>query len=122
MQISEMSDETENRMFESGIIIAGHIVVDEIIDRPNQITPRRALGGAPSYSSFALSSLGYKPEIVTRVGDNFPDDYSRLIKEKTGLSARRWIAEGYKTTCYRIDRSGEHRRLWLVSKCKELFF
>ena len=56
---SEISDQ------ESGIIIAGHMVVDEIIDQADQIVPRRALGGAPSYSSLALSSLGYRPEIVT---------------------------------------------------------
>ena len=122
MQISEMRDVSDNGVLYSGIIIAGHVVVDEIIDRPDQTVPRRALGGAPSYSSFALSSLGYKPEIVTHVGDDFPDDYSKLIEEKTGLSARRWVAEGCKTTCYRIDRSGDHRRLWLVSKCKELSF
>jgi sugar/nucleoside kinase (ribokinase family) len=103
-----------------GIIIAGHVVVDEIIDRAGQVAPRKALGGAPSYSSLALSSLGYKPEIVTHIGNDFPDEYARLIKERTGLNLYKWAAPGYKTTSYRIDRSGEHRRLWLVSRCKEL--
>ena len=42
------------------IIVAGHVVVDEIIDRVDQVHPRQALGGAPSYSSVALSSLGYQ--------------------------------------------------------------
>jgi hypothetical protein len=105
---------------EFGIIIAGHVVVDEIIDRPGQFVPRRALGGAPSYSSFALASLGYKPEIVTRIGDDFPDEYARLIKERTGINVYQWIAPGFKTTSYRIDRSGEHRRLWLAAKCRDL--
>ncbi len=107
---------------EAGIIIAGHVVVDEIIDVAGQIVPRKALGGAPSYSSLALSSLGYSPEIVTRIGDDFPDEYSDLIKEKTGLSIWKWLAPGSKTTSYRIDRSGEHRRMWLAARCRELTF
>lgn len=115
-----MSSPLENSAQDFGIIIAGHMVVDEIIDRPDQVVPRKALGGAPSYSSLALSSLGYKPEIVTHVGNDFPDEYSKLIEENTGLRVQRWIAPGFKTTSYRIDRSGEHRRLWLVSRCREL--
>jgi len=117
-----MIDEVIEGVPPFGIIIAGHIVVDEIIDRLGQVTPRKALGGAPSYSSLALSSLGYKPAIITHVGEDFPDDYSKLIEEKTGLSSARWIAPGYKTTRYRIDRTGEHRRLWLISRCRELTF
>lgn len=117
-----MSGEPESRNADSSVIIAGHIVVDEIIDKAGQVVPRQALGGAPSYSSFALSSLGYRPEIVTRVGEDFPQVYSELIEEKTGLKISKWIAPGFKTTSYRIDRSGAHRRLWLVSKCRELTF
>ena len=104
------------------IVVAGHVVVDEIIDRADQLVPRRALGGAPSYSSLVLSSLGYKPEIVTHVGDDFPIDYSKLLEDRTGIDIKKWISLGYKTTSYRIDRSGEHRRLWLAARCKELIF
>lgn len=96
------------------------MVVDEIIDTPGQTRPRRALGGAPSYSSLALSSLGYQPGIITHVGDDFPDIYSKLIWDKTGINLEKWIAPGFKTTSYRIDRSGPHRRLWLVARCREL--
>ncbi len=117
-----MSDAPGTTGLEFGIIIAGHVVVDEIIDSAGQPVPRRALGGAPSYSSFALSSLGYRPEIVTHVGEDFPEVYSRLIEERTRLSIRKWIAPGFKTTSYRIDRSGARRRLWLVSRCRELSF
>jgi sugar/nucleoside kinase (ribokinase family) len=115
-----LSDEASPENLDSGIIIAGHVVVDEIIDRADQVIPRQALGGAPSYSSLALSSLGYHPEIVTHIGVDFPDEYTGLIKDQTGLNVLRWIAPGYKTTSYRIDRSGEHRRLWLAAKCKDL--
>ncbi|MDA4111785.1 MAG: PfkB family carbohydrate kinase [Thaumarchaeota archaeon] len=104
------------------ILVAGHIVVDEIIDTPDQTSPRRALGGAPSYSSIALSSLGYNPEIVTRVGSDFPDDYASFLKKKSGMEVGKWLASGFKTTRYRIDRTGEHRRMWLLAKCKDLTY
>jgi sugar/nucleoside kinase (ribokinase family) len=108
------------RSFE--IVVAGHIVIDEIIDKIGQVTPRRALGGAPSYSSIALSSLGYNPEIITHIGEDFPLDFFRLLEEKTRIDIRKWVSPGFMTTSYRIDRSGEHRRLWLTAKCRELTF
>ena len=74
--------------------MAGHIVVDEIIDRIGQVSPRELFGAAPSYSSLALSSLGYKPEIVTDVGEDFPVAYIKLIEEKTGIDIRKWIFSG----------------------------
>jgi len=98
------------------------MVVDEITDSPGQLVPRRALGGAPSYSSMALSSLGYDPEIVTHVGEDFPKEYTQFIKKNTGLELQKWIAPGFKTTSYRIDRSGPKRRLWLQAKCRDLTF
>lgn len=104
------------------IIVAGHIVVDEIIDRPDQIHPRQALGGAPSYSSVALSSLGYNPEIVTRVGSDFPPTYTSFLKDRCKINLARWIEPGFKTTSYRIDRTGERRKMWLIAKCRDLQF
>jgi sugar/nucleoside kinase (ribokinase family) len=98
------------------------MVVDEIIDRKDQVAPRRALGGAPSYSSLALSSLGFRPGIVTHVGNDFPEEYANLVREKTGLDVQKWVDPGYKTTSYRIDRSGTRRRLWLIAKCRNIEF
>jgi sugar/nucleoside kinase (ribokinase family) len=96
------------------------MVVDQIIDTPDQVMPRQALGGAPSYSSLGLSSLGYRPEIVTHVGDDFPPKYAELIKERSGILLDKWVAHGFRTTSYRIDRSGPRRSLWLAARCQEL--
>ena len=95
-------------------------MIDEVIDRKDQAVPRRSLGGPISYCSVSLKALGYQPEIVTHVGDNFPKDYSELLKTKAGIDLEEWKSQGFKTTSYRIDRSKEHRELWLVFKCKEL--
>jgi len=102
------------------ILVAGHAVVDEIIDAKDQITPRKALGGPISYCSISLRSLGYSPKIVTHVGDDFPIQYADLLRNKAQVDVLDWKSNGYKTTSYRIDRSGEHRRLWLSARCQEL--
>ena len=104
----------------SDVLIAGHIVVDEVIDFRGQISPRRSLGGPASYSSLALTSLGFKPEVISKVGEDFPVGYCQLLQEKAGLDISHFISRNEKTTRFRIDRSINPRRLWLVSKCRDL--
>ncbi len=104
----------------SDVLIAGHIAVDEVIDFRGQISPRRSLGGPASYSSLALTSLGFKPEVISKVGEDFPVEYCQLLQEKAGLDISHFISRNEKTTRFRIDRSINPRRLWLVSKCRDL--
>jgi sugar/nucleoside kinase (ribokinase family) len=101
-------------------LIAGHIVIDEIIDSQDQNSPRTSLGGPASYSSLALSSLGFKANIVSKVGEDFPIDYSNFLSAKTGLDIRRFVTKNEKTTRFKIDRSLEPRKMWLLAKCKNL--
>jgi sugar/nucleoside kinase (ribokinase family) len=104
----------------ANILVAGHVVVDEIIDFEGQKVPRRALGGPISYCSLALKSLGYTPAVVTHVGEDFPSEYLEFLKKNAGIDLSSYVSPGFRTTSYRIDRSGEHRKLWLASRCKEL--
>jgi sugar/nucleoside kinase (ribokinase family) len=104
----------------SDVLIAGHIVIDEIIDFSGQVLPRRSLGGPVSYSSIALSSLGFNPEVVTKIGEDFPTQYSELLRTKAGIDVERFKARNEKTTSFRIDRSVEPRRMWLLSRCRNL--
>jgi sugar/nucleoside kinase (ribokinase family) len=106
----------------SNIFIAGHAVVDEIIDSPSQKIPRLELGGALCYSALVLKSLGCDMEIVTRVGEDFPRKYSRFLLSDAGIDIEEWRTKNQRTTRYRIDRSGKERRLWLLSKCGDLTF
>ena len=106
----------------SSVFIAGHAVVDEIIDAPLQKIPRLELGGALCYSALVLKSLGYETEIVTRVGEDFPRKYSRFLLSDAGIDIEEWRTKNQRTTRYRIDRSGMEKRLWLLSKCSDLTF
>ncbi len=106
----------------SNIFVAGHAVIDEIIDSPSQGEPRFEPGGALCYSSLCLKSLGYDTEIVTRIGMDFPREYSKILLTEAGVDIEEWRVNDFPTTRYRIDRSDNERKLWLLAKCRDLSF
>ncbi|MHB8566013.1 MAG: PfkB family carbohydrate kinase [Nitrososphaerales archaeon] len=100
-------------------LIAGHAVIDQVIDTFDE-APRIALGGPVSYASVALKSLGLTPRIVTRIGYDFPEKYEILLKRLAGIEVSEFKVGNFKTTSYKIDRTYEPRKLWLLSSCKPL--
>ncbi|MGI0090096.1 MAG: PfkB family carbohydrate kinase, partial [Nitrososphaerales archaeon] len=100
--------------------VAGHVAIDQIIDS-RYSAPRESLGGALCYSTICLKSLGYKSEIITKIGKDFPKEYARFLLSNAEIDVERWRAQDCKTTRYTIDRARENeRQLWLVSKCRNL--
>ena len=110
----------ERQLGEAHFVLAGHVVIDSVIDSKDQQLPRESLGGALSYASICLRSLGHKAEIVTSIGDDFPNQFSEFLSKEGGIDVERWRTLEYKTTRYEIDRSLEPRKLRLASKCKDL--
>lgn len=104
----------------NAIVVAGHAAIDLVIDYPGQEKPRVALGGGVSYSSLVLSSLGYPAQIVTKVGYDFPRNWSEFLKKNTGVDLESFRLPSERTTSFRIDRSLEPRKMWLLARCKEL--
>ncbi len=109
-----------NQQDTAPVVVAGHVAIDQIIDSVDQVKPRAALGGAASYSALALSSMGYANSIVTRVGFDFPSKWSLLLKDRGGIDIEKCRVSNEKTTSFRIDRSSDPRRLWLLARCREL--
>ena len=106
-------------MSDSQILIAGHAVIDEVID--SLASPARySLGGPVSYSSIALKRLGYSPSIATKIGPDFPRRYLDTLLHYCGINFSSYVVPNSRTTSYRIDRSREPRKLWLLAKCQSL--
>jgi sugar/nucleoside kinase (ribokinase family) len=105
---------------DSDILVAGHAVIDQVIDSPGQGSARQAQGGPPSYASVALSSLGFRSAIITKVGEDFPREYSVFLRQYGGINIEKFRVIGEKTTSFRIDRSVEPRRMWLLGRCRAL--
>jgi sugar/nucleoside kinase (ribokinase family) len=102
------------------VLIAGHAVIDEVIDSREFPQPRISLGGPVSYSCLALSSLGYTPEIVTKIGSDFPSSYSEFLREKGQIDFEKFRLNGERTTSFRIDRTTDPRKMWLLRKCRNI--
>ncbi len=102
------------------ILVAGHVVIDQIIDERGQRFPRTTLGGPISYSSLTLTSLGQKCEIVTKVGFDFPSIYESFLQQQARVDVSEFRVPSYRTTSYRIDRTFNPRRMWLLFKCRSL--
>ena len=104
----------------SEFVVVGHATIDEIIGPGSSGGSRTELGGGVCYSSFCLASLGHKPNIVTRVGSDFPEEYSNLLRIKAGVEIGDWISQSSKTTRFRIYLDNNDRKFTLMERCEDL--
>lgn len=103
----------------SNLLVAGHAVIDEVLDSPNHES-RQSLGGALCYSCVCLKSLGHEADVVTHVGKDFPVKFRRFLRQFANVDIDEWYVNNSPTTRYLIDRREEERRLWLRAKCNDI--
>ena len=69
---SSPDNESADKMAPMEIVAVGHII-NETIEFPGQET-RAVLGSPPAYSMACAASLGAHAGILTRIGDDYPDE------------------------------------------------
>jgi sugar/nucleoside kinase (ribokinase family) len=98
------------------LAVVGHIAIDRIIDTEGE---RTQLGGPPTYVSLAARRLGKRVDVVTKVGEDIPDDFiSQLRMLRVDLGGM--IVEGAETTRFVLDYRGADRLLSVGSVCEEI--
>jgi sugar/nucleoside kinase (ribokinase family) len=98
------------------LAVVGHIAIDRIIDAGGE---RTQLGGPPTYVSLAARRLGKRVDVVTKVGEDIPDDFiSRLRMLRVDLEGM--IVDGAETTRFVLDYRGADRLLSVGSMCEEI--
>ncbi|NJE60503.1 PfkB family carbohydrate kinase [Thermococcus sp. 21S7] len=91
-------------------LLAGHLVIDRII-RGSRF--ERRIGGGAYYSAIALSNF-CDVEVLTSVGDDFPDEW---LDELTDLGIRLRVIPAEKSTSYELRYLDANRRkLRLLSR------
>lgn len=100
-------------------MVAGHAVLDEIVEDKSAKVTRNELGGALSYSALSLGSLGYKPKVITIVGRDFPTKYINLLRSQAGIEIEEWMKHQQKTTRFKIDTTGRERKMWLQTRSRK---
>lgn len=63
------------------VCVVGHFALDTIVV-PGRDKPFHNLGGATTYTSFAVKTLNAKASAVSRVGGDFPEAYLWWLKEE----------------------------------------
>lgn len=92
------------------LVTVGHFAVD-LITSPEISTPKPTLGGAPTYVSLTAKKLGATVSVVSKVGEDFPDEYLRFLKANAvDLSGLRKV-EGASTTKFVLKYENSERKL-----------
>ncbi len=99
------------------VCTVGHFSIDSII-LPSRSTQFTVLGGATTYTSFAIKNLEGKASVVSRVGGDFPEAYLWWLNQE-GIDTSGVVrCDGEKTTRFELEYSPDFndRKLTLKSK------
>jgi len=101
------------------LVTVGHFSIDTITV-PNTTSPKRVLGGPPTYVSLAAARLGARVSVISKVGEGFPNRYVEWLKANgVGVS---WLqrVKGAFTTEFVLDYADFKRRLRLKSRAPSI--
>ncbi|UCC33840.1 MAG: hypothetical protein JSW53_02220 [Candidatus Bathyarchaeota archaeon] len=101
------------------LVVVGHLAIDSILS-PETVVPRHVLGGPPTYVSMAARKLDAKVSVISKVGEDFPEDYVGWLKvngiDLSGLK----IVKNVSTTRFVLTYEGEERQLQLTSRASPI--
>lgn len=97
----------------AGVVLFGHIVIDTIVKGSRRW---QSLGGTVVYGSLAALRHGARPTIVSKVGEDFPDEYLLFLSRNGVDLTHVRVARGSKTTRFKLSYKDGERELTLQSK------
>ncbi|UCG44611.1 MAG: hypothetical protein JSV58_04180 [Candidatus Bathyarchaeota archaeon] len=102
------------------LVTVGHFAID-LIASPATAVCEQALGGSPTYVSLTARKLGARVSVVSKVGEDFPNGYSELLKMKdVDLSGLIWV-KGASTTKFSLKHRGDECQSKLLSQAPYIF-
>lgn len=102
------------------LVTVGHFSVDNITPLHAK-SPKRVLGGPPTYVSLSAARLGASVSVVSKVGEDFPNHYVEWLKTQ-GVDLS-WLQQvkGASTTQFVLSYTDSERRLRLKSRAPDIF-
>jgi len=105
-------------MYLNDYMVVGHLVLDKIVIRGRE---HRSLGGVATYGAIAVATYGRRAFIVSKVGEDFPEEYILLLS-RYGVDTRYVKRVKGRSTCYRLVYGEEGRRdLYLEAVAEEIY-
>lgn len=99
------------------VALIGHIVIDTVVKGPRRW---QSLGGTVVYGSFAALRHDAKPMIVSKVGEDFPDEYLIFLSRNGIDLSYVKVSQGSKTTRFKLSYRNDERDLVLLSKASPI--
>jgi len=101
------------------LVTVGHFAIDTILAR--KITqPKSTLGGPPTYVSVAAAKLGAKVSVVSKVGDDFPEEFLRWLQNNhVDLSGLKRVSNT-STTRFVLEYEGLRRKMRLEARAPSI--
>jgi len=101
------------------LVTAGHFSIDLILS-PKIASPKPTLGGSPTYASLAAKKLGAKVSVISKVGEDFRDEYvTWLSTSGVDLSGLKRV-NGASTTSFILKYTKGGRKLQLRSRAPSI--
>jgi len=98
-------------------VFFGHVVIDTVVRGGARW---QSLGGTVVYGALTALRHGYKPSIVSKVGEDFPDEYLIFLSRSgIDISYVRMV-RGAKTTRFRLAYRDSERELTLQARAEDL--
>jgi len=98
------------------LVTVGHFAID-YIHSLTIVSPKPTLGGPPTYVSVAAAKLGAKVSVVSKVGEDFSNNWVNWLKNnKIDLTGLKKV-KGASTTQFILEyQKGWKRKLWLKAR------
>ncbi|MFQ5758817.1 MAG: carbohydrate kinase family protein [Candidatus Bathyarchaeia archaeon] len=97
------------------LVVIGHFAIDSILSSKIAV-PRHALGGPATYVSLAARKLNAKVSVISRVGEDFSEEYIQWLKANgIDLSGLKRVNNAL-TTRFVLRYENEERQLRLQSR------
>jgi sugar/nucleoside kinase (ribokinase family) len=98
------------------LVTVGHFAID-YIHSPRIVSPKPTLGGPPTYVSVAAAKLGAKVSVISKVGEDFSNNYVKWLENnKIDLTGLKRV-KGAATTQFVIEyQKGGKRKLQLRAR------
>ena len=90
----------------------GHFAID-LISSPTIVSPKPTLGGPPTYASLAARKLGARVSVISKVGEDFAEEYVAWLKSQgVNLSGLK-LVKGALSTKFVLKYRNGRRKLQL---------
>jgi len=101
----------------SEAVFFGHVVIDTVVKGGARW---QNLGGTVIYGALTALRHGYKPSIVSKVGEDFPDEYL-IFLSRSGIDISHVrMVRGTKTTRFRLVYKDSERELVLQARAEDI--